>query len=307
MSKIWLLLAVLLPGGTLFVLAGALVRRWMMRRRTRMRRLELIYLRTLVAMCGGRWNLYRFPWMGSPGSRSALAGAIAGLCRATYGCDRTLLRSVMRSCDIERMLFRRLRRPFGRARTLALLSALPLESSAMRKLEPYARSRNRQVRFYALLARLSAAPARAMELLRAYADEWTDFECRELLALLRRGVLPLPYEPLLQAPEANLRRLGLCIVRHFGVEAASERLLALSSDDRMRRETLEALCDFHRPLSGAAGEAWRALSGEERRALLRRAAAEGYALRGVEELLCGDERLYFERLAASYKSSALWA
>ena len=299
--------AVLLPGGTLFVLAGALVRRWMVRRRARMRRVELVYLRTLVAMCGGRWNLYRFPWMGCPGSRSALAEAIAGLCRATCGCDRTLLRSVMRSYDIERMLLRRLRRPFGRARTLALLSALPLESSSLRKIEPYARSRSHRVRFYALLARLSAAPARAMELLRSYPDAWTDFECRELLALLRRGVLPLPCEPLLRAPEANLRRLGLCIVRHFGVETASERLLALSSDDRMRREAIETLCDLHRPLSGAAGEAWRSLPAGERRALLRRAAAEGYALRGVEELLCGDERLYFERLAATYKSSALWA
>lgn len=302
----WILLTAL-PGGCLLVALGAALHWWRLRRRERRRRLAVIYLRTLLLRCAGRAEA-RFPFAGSPGADMALAEAIADLRRMTYGCDAAVLRSVVRSYDLEEKLLRRLRRPgANRRRLLALLSALPLGSRMAQRLAPYARSRSREVRFYALLARLVADPGQAIPLLRDFPDPLNRFECDELTALMRRGALPLPCEPLLQAPEENLRRVGLCIARHFGIEGVRGLVLGLISDERVGCEAMETLCDLHLAFPGASEVRAGALSSEEKRALLRRAAYEGYALRAVEHLLCGEERIAFERLAATYKSPALWS
>lgn len=297
-----------LPGGCLLV-GLALLLRWAdRRRRERRRRLSMVYLRTLLTLCGGRRSLCGFPFIERRGARMALAEAIAGLRSVTYGCDAAVLRSVVRSHDLEQLLLRRLRRPFAdRKRLLALLAALPLSGRTAALLERYARSRDRDVRFCALMARMAADPGRALELLREFPDTLTPFECAELMTLMRRGVLPLSYRALLQAPEENLRRVGLRIVRHFGIGQATGSVLALASDPRVGREALEVLCDLHGPLPAGIERADGTLSGESRRSLLRRAAYEGYALQGIEHLLYGEERLNFERLASSYKSAALWA
>ena len=39
--------------------------------------------------------------------------------------------------------------------------------------------------------------------------------------MLRRGLLPIAYEPLVGSPNRNLRMVGLGIVRQFGIEEAS--------------------------------------------------------------------------------------
>lgn len=305
MNKLWLTLFVLLPGSCA-VAALVLGLRWLIRRRReRRRRLTVIYLRTLLLRCDGRGRA-RFPFVERPGADRALMEAIAGLRRMTYGCDAAVLRSVVRSYDLEEKLLRRLRRPGAdRPRLLALMSALPLSSRMVARLEPYARSRSRTVRFYALLARLAADPGEAMTLLRDYPDPLSRFECDELMALMCRGGLPLACDTLLRAPEENLRRLGLCMVRRFGIDSVRGLVLGLASDEKVGREALETLCDLHLALPDRfAGDG--PLSAEERRSLLRRAAYEGYALRAVEHLLYGEERIAFERLAATYKSSALW-
>lgn len=307
MSKLWLTLLAILPGGCLFVAFGVSLRWWMRRRRERRRRLSMIYLRTLLLRCDGRGQA-RFPYIDRPGADMALAEAIAGLRRVTYGCDAAVLRSVVRSYDLEEKLLRRLRRPGAdRPRLLALLSALPLGSRMVERLAPYARSRSREVRFYALLARLVADPGQAIPLLRDFPDPLSRFECAELTALMRRGALPLPCEPLLQASEENLRRVGLCIARHFGIDGVRGLVLGLTSDDRVGCEAMETLCDLHLAFPRRTDVSDGALSAEQKRALLRRAAYEGYALRAVEHLLCGEERIAFERLAATYKSAVLWS
>ena len=70
----------------------------------------MIYLRTLLLRCDGKGRA-RFPFVDRPGADRALAEAIAGLRRMTYGCDAAVLRSVVRSYDLEEKLLRRLRRP----------------------------------------------------------------------------------------------------------------------------------------------------------------------------------------------------
>ena len=308
MKHAWLLLLFLLPGGSVMLTAAALFRRLGRRREAWRRRLSTLYLRSLVACCGGRPERCGFPLIDRPGARMALVEAMAGLQSVTCGCEAAVLRSISRRYGLEELLLRKLRRPFAdRRRLLALLALLPLHRATAGRLDRYAVSRQREVRFYALMARLAADPDGALTRLRDFADPLTPFECSEVMTLVRRGVLPLSYEKLLRAPETNLRRLGVRIVRHFGIERAVPQLLLLASDPLLRREVLETLCDLHMPFRGAAVRAGRALTDEERRSLLRRAAYEGYALSGIEQLLRGDERRDFERMAATYKSSVLWS
>ncbi len=307
MSKVWIVLLLVLPGGTVLVGIGLLLR-WLGRRRlVRRRRLAMVYLRTLLARCCGRWRPCGFPLIERRGARMALVEAIAGLESITYGCDEAVLRATVRTYDLEALLIGSLGRPFAdRRRLLALLASLPLSIRTAALVEPYTFSRDRDVRFYALMARISADSGRAMQFLREFQDPLTPLECAELMTLVHRGRLPLRYEELLQASQENLRRLGLRLVRHFGIVQAAGLVLALTSDKRVGREALEVLCDLHGPLTLGIERSGKTLTQEMRRELLRRAAYEGYALRGIEHLLCGEERLAFERLSATYKSAALW-
>lgn len=51
------------------------------------------------------------------------------------------------------------------------------------------------------------------------------------MAVLRRGMLPIAYEPLIGSPSRNLRIVGLNIVRQFGIEEAERLLLRIVSGD----------------------------------------------------------------------------
>lgn len=110
----------------------------------------------------------------------------------------------------------------------------------------------------------------------------------------------------LTSPESILYR------RSLPLSSAEFRLLTAllpEAREQLRQEAdssllLRIACDRHLPLDEAT---CRNLSPRERRALLRRAAWEGYSLRGAEPLMTNELRPAFERLAASYKSAALWS
>ncbi len=304
MNRIFSLLLLLLPGS--FVLLGLfwVVHCLLGRRRALRRRLGVVYLRTLLAVCCGRTR-YSLPLIHRPGARLALADAVAGVRRTVADCDLRMLRSVVRCYDLERLLLRRLRLPWAREESLRLLATLPigpLSASRLARMRPPYR---RMERFYRLLARMNASPNEVVPLLRRFGEPFTTFEQRTLLSLVVRGALTLPCGELLRAHEENLRRLGLRMVRHFNLLREIPRVQALVSDLRVGGEALMTLCDLGVPL--AAGDGTLRLNEAERRALLRRAAYAGYTLRGVESLLRGEERCDFERLAATYKSPELWS
>lgn len=280
------------------------IRRWVDYRLRRRHRLMLLYLRTLMAMCCGRWRIYGFRFIETPEARMALAEALAGVRRTLVDCDPALLRSVARSYDLERMLLRRLRLHGMRRRALELLAELPLSRETARRIEQMEEPRGRSMRFLLLRARINASPARSMEWLRRFRDRLTMLECRELTSMLLRGSLSVAYGPLLMAPEENLRRIGLCLVRHFGIEQAVGQVRRLATDPRVGREALQVLCDLHHPMPELAVAP---LTPAERRMLLRRAAVEGYAPEGLNPHLTAEERLRFERLASTYTTSSLWS
>ncbi|MFQ7386619.1 MAG: hypothetical protein ACLRM8_01975 [Alistipes sp.] len=127
------------------------------------------------------------------------------------------------------------------------------------------------------------------------------------MAMLRRGLLPIAYEPLVGSPNRNLRMVGLGIVRQFGIEEAERLLLAMVARERvpeLGREALYTLCSMRcslrrREVAGRIASMSRA----ERKALMRYMAREGYAPAVLRRLFDDRERPYYESLIHSYKRS----
>ncbi len=266
------------------------------------------YLRVILeALTAGRGEPSGFPLLGRPGTRLLLVETLAGIGTVTCGLDPAPLKNTVARYGLDGWLLRRTRRSrgFRRARCLALLSRLPVGPDAAAAAARYLHSRNRCVRFYALAVQLSADPASALCRVEEYDRPFSPLELSEILALLRRGMLPVAYGPLLEASCRNLRRLGLEIVRVFGIEEAGEQLLRLvgqEEDPELGREALHTLCALRRPLRRREVAARiRRLNAAERRSLLRCMALEGYAPGALCPLLESGERPYYEALVQSYK------
>lgn len=281
------------------------------RRRTgRDARLRTEYLHTLMPTLGGDGTqVPYFPLFGQFGSRRLLCEAVAGVVAITYGLNDGLLRRIVAHYRLDRRMLRQARRCRGyrRAQALAVLACLPADESVAAAVEPYLRSRNRYVRFHALAVQLSVDPSHALQRIGDYAYPLSASEVAELMALLRRGILPLAYGPLLESRSPNLRRVGLAIVRQFGIEEAEGRLLQFVADTAhpaLGREALYALCSLRRSLLRREVAVFiTEMDARERRALLRCMALEGYAPTTMQRLFEEEERPYYETLVQSYKRS----
>lgn len=304
--QIYTAAALLLACGLAATLLGALLKR--RRRADRDSRLRSRFLAELIGLLNGETESFS----GLPrrvGARRLLCEAMGGLVAMTYGLDGRPLRQIVERYGLDRWLLHRCRRRHGyrRARALALMACLPVDASMAASVAPWLRSANRYVRFYALTVQLSADPSHAVQHIAAYPHRLSASEVAELMALLRRGILPLAYGPLLEARNPNLRRVGLAIVRQFGVEEAEGRLLQFVADTaqpELGREALYALCALRRSLlRREVAVHLTSMRPRERRALLRCMALEGYAQTTMQRLFEEAERPYYETLVRSYKRS----
>lgn len=290
---------------------AALFSAWRERRRTgRDAVLRSEYLHVLMrALSSESQRIPSFPLFGRRGTRRLLCETVAGLVSVTYGLDNGVLRRAVGYYGLDEWMLRRVRRCRGyrRARALALLACLPSDETMAAAVVPYLRSRNRYVRFYALTVQLAAEPALALRRIGDYAGTLSTSEVAELMALLRRGILPLAYAPLLEARPVNLRRVGLAVVRQFGIEEAEGRLLqfvADTSEPELGREALYTLCALRRSLLRREVAVFIVgMDDRSRRALLRCMALEGYALTTMQRLFDDAERPYYETIVRSYKRS----
>ena len=189
---------------------------------------------------------------------------------------------------LDRWLRGRIRLASGcrRARGLMLLARLPLDEAVAARAARYVRSRNRWVRFQALMVQLSADPSTALRLMAEYPAPFSACEVGEILILLRRGMLPIAYGPLVESPCRNLR------------------IVAGDDAPELGREALYTLCTLRRPLTRRrVGRRLTAMSPAERKALMRYMAAEGYSPGLLRRLFDARERSYCESLVQSYKRS----
>lgn len=268
------------------------------------------YLRILMLyLLSGEGSVPRFPMIRRAVARRLLAETVAGLTGVTYGLDTEPLRRIVSEYGLDRWLLDRARRTSGsrRARCLLLLARLPLDEAVAARAARYARSRDRRVRFQALMVQLSADPSTALRLMAEYPEPFSACEVGEIMAVLRRGMLPIAYEPLIGSPSRNLRIVGLNIVRQFGIEEAERLLLRIVSGDEdpeLVREALYTLCALRRPLTRrAVSGRLSAMPPAERKALLRYVVAEGYSPGPLRRLLDERERPYYESLVQTYKRS----
>ncbi len=304
---IYLTLTLLIAGW----LTGVLLRGELaVRRRTRERQLLRDSMRQLFVMLYADEQVtVPLPLWRAVGGRHLLAELVGELVATTYALSPRPLRRIVVASGADRALLRRVRRSRGlrRAAALRLLADLPHDPAVTREAASYLRDRCREVRFCALLVQLTAHPERALQLIGAFDEAFTAIETAEVMHLLRRGLLPIAYRPLLRSPHANLRRLGVEIVAQFGIEEADRELVQIATDSRhpaLSMQALYLLAALHRPLRRAElATRIRTLSAAERRRLLRFLAGEAYTPTQIRALFGGEEVPYYERLTGSYKRS----
>lgn len=245
----------------------------------------------------------------TPPRRRALAEALHTIVCHTYGADARLLRIIARQNRLDRFLMRRAALASGcrRAQYLILLTSVPPLASRARRLERYTRSRNPFIRIYALSAMLAADPASAIRRLAAYPHRLTPFDITQITALLRRGLLPIAFEPLLADSNPNLRMLGLGIVRTFGIDTARKTVIRIADEDDDTAVADEALHTIAALGNDIPTERLRrriaTLDAPHRKALCRFFAAQGYSIRTIEAMFDSSESECARKLIDSYKKS----
>lgn len=146
-----------------------------------------------------------------------------------------------------------------------------------------------------------------MRRLAAWPEPFSAAEVAEVVALLRRGMLPIAWERLLDAPRVNLRRIGLAVVRQFGIEEAEpvlHRLLAREAEETVAVEALHLLCELRCPLDeGGIRRRVAELGPADRRSLVRALVREGYAADAIACLMEEDDEAaaVCEQLVGTYK------
>ena len=289
----------------------ALWRRIGSRRAKRFERLlSQRYMRIVMAVVLSNEELRsRFPMIEYRGAKELLSQVLSTVAISLYGADVAILGRIAAENGVDEWLLRRVRRTRGyrRARYVSMLSTLPLSTAVVAELGRYSADANPFVRFYALLARIRGDSSSALRELAEYDAPLTDFEIAEIMAMLRRGMLPVACEPLLAAENRNLKLLGINIAREFGIEEVESQLLEIAAfdpDEEMAQEAIYALVAMHSPLlRGGVVARIRCLAWAERRALCRHLAFEGYSVGALERLFGGAEGRYAEGVVATYKSS----
>ena len=240
-------------------------------------------------------------------SRMALAEAIYIVVSHTYGSDSAPLRRVAEQFHLYRFLMRRIRLSHGvqRARLLMIMSALPPYHYSTEHFARYIHSQDSNIRISAICLTLTINSTLAIRSIAMLEYTLSSYDIARIVALLRRGILPIAYEPLLASGNRNLRMLGLAIVRTFGIEIAERRLhdiILTESDNALVREAIYTLSSLSRPLHHARiREKVDQMTATERKSLCRHLSAEGYSLPAVRRLFSEEESNYAEILINSYK------
>ena len=249
------------------------------------------------------------PPMRSRRERLQLARVLAELADKTDICMRSTAEQMVAAYDLDRLLLRQARRTRGysRARWLMRLSRLNPRRSVAEQAARFLDSRNRYVRFHAMMCIIASDPLHANRMVAACGDRLDNFEISQIIALVFRGRMPVACTPLLNSPHSNLRLLGVGIVRRIGAEETYPLLLKIAAHDPDRtvaRQAAYALCALHLPVDDrAAVHALSRMSPAERKSLYRFMAVEGYSVRALSALFREQERRYFETLVGSYKST----
>lgn len=297
--------SVLLAAGSML---HAQVRR---RRQSMLHSLERCYVSILNRrLLEGGCAVCQFPLIERRSSRLVLATVVARMGSMTYGYDRRVLAEVVHRYALDCLLLEQSELSWGMRRvqwlhTLALVDCG--DYAYERMLRRFGCSRNRYLSLCVTLAKLNHSPERCIAIL-AERPRLSTFDLAEVLMMLKRGLIPVAYQPLLRAEQVNVRLLGLCIVRYFGVTEAEEDIVAaIAAEDReVADAALFTLCALRLRLDREqVREVARRMNASERRAWYRHLASEGYSAQTIAHILPEVDQSqmheYVEQTVASYK------
>ena len=188
---------------------------------------------------------------------------------------------------------------------LTLMSCIPLSEKSIERLEHLSHSRNRSIRIASFISLITTAPQLVIRRIEALPYRLSALDISHIISLLRRGIIPIAYEPLLQSNNHNLQMLGIAIVRNFGIDIADKQLhdIISSCDDKVVvRDAILTLSSLGRPLGRAKiRQRMSRMNTEERKSFCRYLAAEGYSVQALRTLFSEKEMHYAETLIKSYK------
>lgn len=240
--------------------------------------------------------------------RMLTASILAKLAVITDLASRSGVARMTRALNLDMLLAKQACRTTGYRQALLLqqLSRIEPRMGAVEQIDKMLYSKNRYVRFYAMMCHIAAQPLRLLHLVATSSDSLNSFEIAELTSLIFRGGFPVAYAPMLTSAYGNLRLLGLAIVRRVGADETLAQLLHMASSDpdgRVARQALYTIAALNQPISSDyVVQAISRISSAERKHLYRHLALHGYSVRALADIFNLRERQYFESLVESYKS-----
>lgn len=276
------------------------------RRKEVRNRLVVIYMRVLMRRLSSDWRSVEFPLLGRALSWHALVEAIV-LLRSCLNVEcEPLLRSIVASSGLRRWLIRQMALPrFVNLRLRILVARMPLDRRLSLCVLGRDGSVSRREEYARLITRVGIDPKMAIEQLASPDFRLTSAESYELVWLLARcGGVHL-FEPIFRANRANRARLALAIIRRFGADDFAFDIARLAGISNYDKELLPILLSINSLSCGNWGGDFGSLRVMDRRALIRRAVAEGYSFEAFCGVLSPSELNHFRRLSQTYNNSAL--
>ena len=265
------------------------------------------YIRQIIKMLFSEECCEVYPIPNTDKLRNALTESLYTTLSHTYGTDSAIIRELTRRYRLDIFLQQRIKwsRDRNRAHSLMLMSVIPSRQASTQLLQHYLDSHNNDIRTAALLATLAADPSKAIATIASLRFELTPLDIARIISLLRRGLLPIAYEPLLCSSNHNLQMLGLYIVRNFGIEIADKHLqniISSATNPNIVHEAIYTLSSLGRPLGRTkVRERLSTMTPRRRKQLCRHLTHAGYSLSALRSLFTQDETRYSESIIKSYK------
>lgn len=277
------------------------------RKKQHIKQLSNSYLQQIIAMQGGEGEVNAR----STSERMALAQALHSIMSHTYSTPTENTKTIAHQNKLEELILNKLRHANNeeKARLLNILSSIPISARATDIISKYLHSANRHIRIAAIIATIAASPTKAIRTIADLPFSLKPYDTSRIIALLRRGLLPIAYEPLLMSDNHNLLMLGIAITHNFGIDIADKHLhnIILRQPNRqIVREAIYALATLGRPLGRHhIREQLAAMSPNIRRELCHHLSCEGYSLSALSVIFSESEILLAEPLINSYKRSLI--
>lgn len=249
----------------------------------------------------------------SESERMAVAKAIYEVMAHTYSTPTDIIQKLAKDYKIEEFLLSKLRwaSVTKKIEILNYMSTISISHITIGVISHYLSSQNRHLRIAALIAILAASPTKAISIIANLCFELRPYDISRIILLLRRGILPIAYEPLLTSDNHNLLRLGIAIVRNFEIGIADKHLyniIARTTNQSIVCETIYTLALLGRPLGRQPiRRQLTIMPDHSRRELCLHLCREGYSLASLQALFSESELLYTKDLINSYKRDlACW-